>query len=210
MAIDAYKFRGKTAPQPGQALVFTFHGTGGDENQFFGLAEQIWPLASIISPRGDVSEHGASRFFRRKAEGVYDFEDLETRRRAMAEFVRSHKQRANPSRTIGLGYSNGANILAAVVPFDAELFDEIILMHPLVPWSPEDNPDLARLRVLITAGRRDPICPPSLTEKLADYFARQGSKVTLEWHDGGHELRPSELAALERFVGVGEPVRKLT
>ncbi len=99
----------------------------------------------------------AARFFRRKAEGVYDFEDLETRRLAMAKFVRSHKQRANPSRTIGLGYSNGANILAAVVPFNAELFDEIILMHPLVPWSPEDNPDLARLRVLITAGRRDPI-----------------------------------------------------
>jgi phospholipase/carboxylesterase len=45
---------------------------------------------------------------------------------------------------------------------------------------------------------------------LADYFARQASKVTLEWHDGGHELRPSELAALKRFVGVGEPVRKLT
>ena len=212
MSIDAYKFRGKTAAEPGAPLIFAFHGTGGDENQFFALAEQIWPRASVISPRGDVSEYGASRFFRRKAEGVYDFEDLEARRRAMAEFVRSHKERAKPSRTIGLGYSNGANILAAVAPVDAELFDEIILMHPLVPWSPEDNPDLARLRVLITAGRRDPICPPSLTEKLADYFARQGSKVTLEWHDGGHELRPSELAALKRFVGVGqgEPVHKLT
>jgi phospholipase/carboxylesterase len=210
MSIDAYKFRGKTAADPGAPLVFAFHGTGGDENQFFALAEQTWPRAGVISPRGDVSEYGAARFFRRKAEGVYDFEDLETRRRAMAEFVRSHKQRAKPSRTIGLGYSNGANILAAVAPVDAELFDEIILMHPLVPWSPKDNPDLARLRVLITAGRRNPICPPSLTEKLADYFARQGSKVTLEWHDGGHELRPSELAALERFVGVGEPVRKLT
>jgi phospholipase/carboxylesterase len=201
MTVDAYKFRMKAA-QPGAPLVFTFHGTGGDENQFFGLGEQIWPRASIISPRGDVSEHGASRFFRRKAEGLYDFEDLERRRLTMADFVRSHKERAAPSRTIGLGYSNGANILAAVVFEDADLFDEVILMHPLIPWTPADNADLARLHVLITAGRRDPICPPSLTTALADYFTRQGSSVTLEWHDGGHELRPSELEAIERFVGV--------
>ena len=98
MTVDAYKFREKAA-QPGAPLVFTFHGTGGDENQFFGLAEEIWPLASLISPRGDVSEHGALRFFRRKAEGLYDFEDLERRRLSMAGFVRSHKERAAPSRT---------------------------------------------------------------------------------------------------------------
>ena len=81
MTIEAYQFREKAA-QPSAPLVFTFHGTGGDESQFFGLAEQIWPRASVISPRGDVSEHGALRFFRRKAEGVYDFEDLERRRLA--------------------------------------------------------------------------------------------------------------------------------
>jgi phospholipase/carboxylesterase len=95
MAIEGYEFREKAA-QPGAPLVFTFHGTGGDENQFFGLAESIWPRASLISPRGDVSEHGAARFFRRKAEGLYDFEDLERRRRTMADFVRSHKERAAP------------------------------------------------------------------------------------------------------------------
>jgi phospholipase/carboxylesterase len=203
MAIDAYTFRGKEAARPGAPLVFTFHGTGGDENQFFELAEQIWPRAGIVPPRGDVSEYGAARFFRRKAEGVYDFEDLERRRRVMADFARAHKDRAKPSRTIGLGYSNGANILAAVVLKDAELFDEIILMHPLVPWSPADNADLGRLRALITAGRRDPICPPSLTTGLADYFERQGSSVTLDWHEGGHELRPSEVQSIERFVNAG-------
>jgi phospholipase/carboxylesterase len=91
--------------------------------------------------------------------------------------------------------------LAAVVFQTADLFDDIVLMHPLVPWSPADSPDLARLRVLITAGRRDPICPPSQTNALGDYFRRQGSTVALEWHEGGHELRPSEQASLARFLG---------
>jgi phospholipase/carboxylesterase len=57
-------------------IFIVFHGTGGDENQFFGLAEQLLPAATIVSPRGDVSEYGAARFFRRTGEGVYDMEDL--------------------------------------------------------------------------------------------------------------------------------------
>ena len=201
MSIDAYKFREKTAAPSGAPLVFAFHGTGADENQLFPFAEHFWPRASVVSPRGDVLEHGAPRFFRRKAEGVYDFEDLAVRRRAMAGFVRAHKQRAEPSRTIGIGYSNGANILAAMVFEEADLFDEIVLMHPLIPWKPADNSGLARLRALITAGRRDPSGPPAYTAALAEYLERQGAATTLEWHDGGHELRPSEQAAVERFVG---------
>ncbi|MGA2045806.1 MAG: alpha/beta hydrolase [Roseiarcus sp.] len=203
MAIDSYAFRERPAAQAGAPLVFAFHGTGGDENQFFPLVAQIWPRAGVVAPRGDVSEQGALRFFRRKAEGVYDFEDLAVRRRALAAFVDAHKARARPGRTIGLGYSNGANILAAMALEDAELFDEIVLMHPLIPWTPANNPALARLRVLITAGRRDPICPPPLTIALEDHFRRQGAAVTIDWHEGGHEIRPSEQAAVERFAGAG-------
>ena len=201
MAIDGYAFKEKAAARAGAPLVFAFHGTGGDEDQFLPLAGLVWPQAGVIAPRGDVSEHGALRFFRRKAEGVYDFEDLAIRRRALADFVRAHKARAQAGRTIGLGYSNGANILAAMAFEEADDFDEIVLMHPLIPWAPADNPALARLRVLITAGRRDPICPPPLTVALDDYWRRQGAAATLEWHDGGHEIRPSEQAAIERFAG---------
>jgi phospholipase/carboxylesterase len=200
MATDLYRYWEAPAAGPGEPLVFAFHGTGGDETQFAPLARELWPAAAIVSPRGDVVEHGALRFFRRKAEGIYDFADLARRRRAMADFVRAQKDRLAPGRTIGIGYSNGANILAAVAFAEASLFDELVLMHPLIPWTPEDNPDLARARVLITAGRHDPICPPPLTLGLRDYFDRQGVTVDLEWHDGGHELRPSEIAAVSRWL----------
>ena len=45
-----------------------------------------------------------------------------------------------PSRVIGLGYSNGANILASVIFARPELFDDAVLMHPLIPWTPEPAP----------------------------------------------------------------------
>ena len=67
---------------------------------------------------------GAARFFRRTGEGVYDMDDL----------ARAHRQRwpassgrmsqaAKPSQVLGLGYSNGANILASVLFADPALFD---------------------------------------------------------------------------------------
>ncbi len=78
MSIDAYHALVR-APDTGAPLVFAFHGTGGDETQFFGLVRQIAPRAGVVSPRGDVSERGAARFFRRTGEGVYDMADLAVR-----------------------------------------------------------------------------------------------------------------------------------
>ena len=75
MSIESYQAL-TTAPADKAPLVFAFHGTGGDENQFFGLAQELLPGAGVVSPRGDVSEMGAARFFRRTGEGIYDMDDL--------------------------------------------------------------------------------------------------------------------------------------
>ena len=40
------------------------------------LVRELMPGAAIVAPRGDVSEHGALRFFRRLGEGRYDMDDL--------------------------------------------------------------------------------------------------------------------------------------
>jgi phospholipase/carboxylesterase len=181
-------------------LILTFHGTGGTEDQFHGLAEQLLPGAHVTSPRGDVSEQGALRYFRRTGEGVYDLEDLALRTAAMASFIADEKAIAKPPRTFALGYSNGANILASVAFQRPELVDDLILLHPLIPFTPAPQPGLAGRRVLITAGRRDPICPAPLTQALADWLGSQGAEVTLHWHDGGHEIAQTELGALRAFL----------
>jgi phospholipase/carboxylesterase len=196
----SYQYRIHKADQPGSPLLFVFHGTGGDENQFFDFGRRLLPRADIVSPRGDVFEHGAARFFRRTGEGVYDMDDLAERTSAMADFIQTHKEGAKASNAIGLGYSNGANILASVMLTKPDLFDAAILLHPLIPWKPAPQPGLAGKRVLITAGQRDPICPPDLTQSFADYLTSQGATTNLVWHSGGHEIQQSEVAAIERFV----------
>jgi phospholipase/carboxylesterase len=180
-------------------LFVVFHGTGGDENQFFDLAGQLLPGARVIAPRGDVSEGGALRYFRRTAEGVYDMDDLRLRTVQMVDFVTQRKAEGQASRVIGLGYSNGANILAAVQFAAPDLFDASVLMHPLIPFIPQDA-DFSGKQVLITAGQRDPIAPAASTQALSDYFARNGAESRLFWHRGGHELRQEELQQVQGLL----------
>ncbi len=198
MSYDSYVHRARPGA-PGSPILFVFHGTGGDENQFFDFGGRLLPNATVISPRGDISEHGAARFFRRKAEGIYDCEDLARATERMSEFVAANRDRYESSTVLGLGFSNGANILANIMIEKPGLFDAGVLMHPLIPFQPKDREIKETAHVLITAGQNDPICPVPQSVELADYFKRQGDKVTLEWHVGGHEIRPNEIEAAKKF-----------
>jgi len=199
MSSDAYIH--KMLPgSPGGPLLFVFHGTGADENQLLTFGRELLPTATIVSPRGDVSEYGAA--FRRTGEGVYDMDDLARATEKMAGFVKAHIEAAKPSAVFGLGYSNGANILASVVFAQPTLFDATALMHPLIPFEPQVQGSLAGRHMLITAGRRDPICPPNLTSRLEAYLRADGADVTVEWHDGGHEVQPNEIEAARRLFAL--------
>jgi phospholipase/carboxylesterase len=189
-----------TTPQDGKPLLFALHGTGGDEHQFFQLAQSLVPSAGVVSPRGDVSEMGANRFFRRTGEGVYDMDDLAKRTAQMAAYVEFFKAEHPESPVYGFGYSNGANILASVVLTRPDLFDRVGLLHPLIPWNPDPVQGLQGCKVLITAGRHDPITPWPASERLIAWFKDQGAEVSSAVHDGGHELRETEIDALAQFL----------
>ena len=199
MASDAYIHK-HLPGEPGGALLFAFHGTGGDEEQLLDMAHGLMPSATIISPRGDVSEHGSARFFRRTAEGVYDMDDLARASAKMAGFVSAHIEAAKPSAVFGIGYSNGANILASTMFEAPGLFDAAVLMHPLIPFAPQVDGDLNGRRILITAGRRDPICPPNLTARLESWLRDLGADVIVDWREGGHEVQQGEIAAARTFL----------
>lgn len=190
-------------PAPGGApapLILAFHGTGGDEHQFAGLSGELFPQAALLNPRGDVSEGGALRFFRRTGEGIYDMADLSARTQRMTAFIEDQIKRFTPSKVFAYGYSNGANILASVAFQRPDLFSAVALLHPLIPFTPKENAALSGLPVLMTAGRHDPICPAPLTQSLADWFTGQKAAVELMWHEGGHELRQGEIQALAAFA----------
>lgn len=184
----------------GGPLLFLFHGTGGDQNGLIGFGQKLMPTAHIISPRGDVSENGAPRFFKRLGMGVYDMADLARATRKLAGFMREQIAAIEPSLVAALGYSNGANILASVLFEAPELVSRAVLMHPLIPFDPSPQPNLKATKVLITAGRRDPIGPVSDTERLSNYFLAQGAVSRVVWHEGGHEIQQPEITSAQAFL----------
>lgn len=180
----------------GAPAFFLFHGTGGDEHQFTDLAAELKPGARRIGVRGDVSEGGALRYFKRVGEGRYDMADLSRAVKKLSEWAPA----VASGERIALGYSNGANIIAATLFEAPQTFDVAVIMHPLIPFTPAAQPGLKGKRIIITAGRRDPIAPPHSAELLVKYLKEQGAAVTLFWHEGGHEIRREELLAVRDFL----------
>ena len=115
------------------------HGTGGNENDLLPLGHAVAPRASLLSPRGQVLEHGMPRFFRRLAEGVFDHDDLVARSHALADFVTESAGRYafDPARVVAVGFSNGANIAAALMLLRPAILAGAVLLRPMVPFEPE-------------------------------------------------------------------------
>jgi predicted esterase len=178
------------------------HGTGGDENDLVPLARQLAPGVAILSPRGAVLEHGMPRFFRRLAVGVFDEEDLVRRTADLGRFVRAAAGHYGfeAGRVVALGYSNGANIAAALLLLDGAALAGAALLRPTLPLEPPRPPELAGKPVYLAAGRRDPYSPVEKVEALADRLRRGGAEVELAWTDGGHALEPDEFRPVHSWL----------
>jgi phospholipase/carboxylesterase len=125
--------------RPGARPLLILHGTGGDENDLIPLGKMIAPGAALLSPRGQALEHGMPRFFRRLAEGVFDEEDVRARAHELADFIAAACNEYGIGSPIALGYSNGANIAAAVMLLRPEALAGGILLRAMVPLSDPPN-----------------------------------------------------------------------
>ncbi|HST06623.1 MAG TPA: alpha/beta hydrolase [Gemmatimonadaceae bacterium] len=171
------------------------HGTGGDENDLISIGQSIAPGAAILSPRGNVLENGAPRFFRRLAEGVFDPKEVRSRAEELARFIRAAAitYRLDPSRIFAFGYSNGANVASTVMLVEPGTIRAGVLLRPMLVYEPTEKGDLTGSAVLLSAGRMDPIVPAESVERLVELLESAKAEVTLKWQLAGHNLVPSEV-----------------
>ncbi len=178
------------------------HGTGGDENDLIPLARKLSPGSALLSPRGDVSEHGARRFFARQGEGVFDPVEVTRRTQALADFVTAAAKhyRLDLGRLTAVGFSNGANVAATLLLLRPETLAAAALLRPMIVLEPAALPDLSGKRVLLSSGNVDPIVPADHPARLAALFERAGAKVSLQSHAASHGLVPGDFAAVREFL----------
>ena len=179
-----------------EAPVFVLlHGTGGDERSMLPLAPYLEERASILSIRGDVNEAGALRFFKRKAEGIYDVEDLFERGRKMAQFLQecADKYDFPMEKIVLVGFSNGANIGIHLLLEHSHLFQKAILFAPLYPLD-TGTESLPETKVFLSSGTSDPICSVAESRHVMELFQKRDAQAEQVWVNG-HEIT---MPALEK------------
>jgi phospholipase/carboxylesterase len=182
-----------------ERALLLLHGTGGDENDLIPLARMITPTASLLSLRGKVLENGMPRFFRRLAEGVFDEDDVRRRANEVADFVMDAPTHYRIASPIALGYSNGANIAAAVLLLRPSELAGAILLRAMPPLAHPEPVKLDGEPVLIVSGARDPIIEPESATKLTSLLQRYGAAVEHRVLPAGHELSQADVTVAQSW-----------
>ena len=192
-----HQFIAGTSP----TTVLALHGTGGNENDLVSLAQTIFSGANVLAPRGNISEGGANRFFRRFAEGIFDLKNLREETEKLANFVAESARKYNfdAQKVIALGYSNGANIAASLLLSRPETLRGAVLLRAMTPFEPQIYPELRQKPVFLAAGLDDSIVDNENVLNLAQILNSAGADVTLHFSVADHSLRREEIEAARQF-----------
>ncbi len=133
------------------------------------------------------------RFFRRLAEGVFDEEDVKRRADELADFVAEARAAYGLGELTAVGFSNGANIAAAMLLRRPESLAGGALLRAMVPLSERPEVDLR--------GQAD---PASLGRGRSDHPAREfAARLATHLSRGGGGRRGADPAGGARPDAAG-------
>ncbi len=176
--------------------VLVLHGQGGDENDLLPVARALAPGAAFLSPRGKALENGATRFFARVSQDVFDETEVRTRTAELAEWVGAAAARYGLDQTkiYALGFSNGASIAASTMLLHPGVLAGGLLLRPRSIIEPAELPDVNGAPVLVIGAAGDEKMPAGASEHLARLLGRAGAAVEMAMLDAGHDLTPQDFS----------------
>jgi phospholipase/carboxylesterase len=177
------------------------HGTGGDENSLLDLGPILDPDANMLGVRGRSNEEGVNRFFRRFREGLFDEADILSEAYDLAEFlVEAKSAYAFTGEVTLVGYSNGANMGAALMLLHPSSADSAVLFRGMLPLLPPSIPSLTGKRLFLSSGDRDPMAPFESATRLAQMFTEYGAEVERQVTAAGHGIGREDVNAAREWL----------
>jgi phospholipase/carboxylesterase len=101
---------------------------------------------------------------------------------------------------MAFGFSNGANIAAALLWLRPETLAGAVLIRTMVPLSTPPEAELAAKPVLILSGAMDPIVPADNAARLAQQLTAAGASVTHEVLPAGHALSQADVTLAREWL----------
>lgn len=196
---------------PGSPVLLTLHGTGGNETEIASLAASLDPRASVLSPRGRVSEGGANRWFRRLGEGVFDVDDVIVRAGELAAFITTARTFYDIADApfVAAGFSNGANIALATALLHPSVLNRVVAFSGMYPFGERDPIDgelavatglVSGVELLLLNGAADAMAPAASVDTLERTAIAHGASVTRHTRPGGHGIDAAEVEAARAWL----------
>jgi phospholipase/carboxylesterase len=192
--------------RPGEAghpVLLMLHGTGDTETGIAPLAEHLDGGAGVLAPRGRVSEGGATRWFRRLSEGVFDVDDVIVRAGELAGFIRDARAEygIQDAPLVAVGFSNGANIALATALLHPDVLDRVVALSGMYPFAERDPlGDVSAVSALLVNGDSDPMAPAVSVTRLAAVAEQHGATILRSTRAGGHGVSAGDVAAAKEWL----------
>jgi len=195
MEFQAMKYIYRPSQKQGAYTLLLLHGTGADETDLIPLADSFGGDYNLLSLRGNVSENGMPRFFRRLSMGVFDEEDLHFRTDEMADFVMKLAEREgfDSGKVIALGYSNGANIAGAALVKRPKFLAGAILFRPMQPFKVMPEAGVNGIPVFFSSGKFDGTTDPEKTAEYVKTLENNGFAVSFYNMPSGHGITQQDV-----------------
>jgi phospholipase/carboxylesterase len=197
MELQPLKYIYKPSGNPSAYTLLLLHGTGGDENDLLPLANDFGSGFNILSLRGNVSENGMPRFFKRLGMGVFDEKDLDFRTDEMVLFIKglATQEGFDPDKIIALGYSNGANIAGATLVKYPTFLAGAILYRPMQPFKQITVDEKANnVPVFFSSGRLDSMVTPQEIQRYLAELKNIGFDTEFHELPVGHNLTHQDIS----------------
>lgn len=182
-------------------LVVLLHGSGGNEASLVPMARKIWPRARLLGVRGRVMQDGGTRWYRRITPVKFDQKDVKLEANALVTFLTrlADEKDLDLARATFVGYSNGANLLAATMLLHPDLVKRAVLMRSMPVLDNVPTANLGKTRVLTITGEEDKLYSP-FAPALSALLRSNGAKVDARTIGADHMLGEKDVAAISQWV----------
>lgn len=188
--------------KPGSRTFILMHGSGGDESTLMALAAKIAPDATLVGIRGRIVQDGVKRWYKRVSPVEFDQEDVRQEADAFASFLQAvaGEERIDLSNAVFLGYSNGANLIAALSQLHPGLVRNAVLLRSMPVLAEPARPDLSNTRFLTIAGDKDGLYFP-FASKLEALLRNCGASVDARVIGAGHGIGDEDARIIAEWLG---------
>ncbi|EJM12434.1 putative esterase [Pseudomonas sp. GM21] len=193
-----------------QPLVIFLHGYGSNEQDLFGIKDDLPASYTYLSVRAPMTmEEGSYQWFRKKGEGAYNGEtdDLKTSGQVLQDFIAqaAKKYHTEPDKVVLVGFSQGAIMSYEVALRHPEAVGAIAALSgrilPVLKSALKPDEKRQSLAIFIGHGKEDNRLP--YKDGTDANSLLQSISLTPEFHgyEGlGHSISAAEVEDLNAWL----------